>query len=196
MLCVQVLSAPDRKGKKGSWIDLAGQRRIMNDIDRFKYGEEVLFYLMTGAGCEEALYTTINFEKRIAKIRNLKSERDGVEIYKYVELSKEYCNRIKDKWSSIFKYTAHHYSTKVGEFLRELGLQGKSCHSLRHTFSSNLYYLGVDDKRCQMMMGHGSIMMTRDIYTTFDPTISAKDIIKIYGNLCPFVKQDKNKKAA
>jgi hypothetical protein len=34
-------------------------------------------------------------------------------------------------------------------------------------------------------MGHSSIMMTNDIYTTLDPSIKAADITAIYGNLYP-----------
>jgi len=180
------LKRPKQTVNKGTWIDLAGQKKILDKIlpldHEEKVGEEILFYLMTGTRCEEALHTTINFDKCIAHINGTKTDNAP----RYVELSRAYCDRIKDKWETMFKFGDHHYSRQVSLFLKSLGLSDKSCHNLRHTFSSNLYYLKVDDKKCQTMMGHASIMMTRDRYTTFDPTITPQDIINLYGNLYPF----------
>lgn len=189
------LKAPKRTGETGTWIDLDGQKKILDKIlpldHKEKIGEEVLFYLMTGARCEEALETTINFEKRVAKIRNMKAERDATPVYKYVELSQSYCDRIKEKWNLMFRHTAHYYSKEISKFIKSLKIGDKSLHSLRHTFSTNLYYLKTDDKSCQMAMGHASISMTRDVYTTYDPTIIADDIINLYGDLYPYGEGEK-----
>lgn len=38
-------------------------------------------------------------------------------------------------------------------------------HMLRHEFSTNLFYSGVDELEAQMVMGHASINTTRAIYT-------------------------------
>lgn len=59
----------------------------------------------------------------------------------------------------------------------------KKLHDLRHTFSSNLFYLEVPDKKRQYLLGHSSIAITNDIYTHLDPNIKKQDIlnfIKIY----------------
>ena len=56
---------------------------------------------------------------------------------------------------------------------------------LRHTFATNLFYLGVPDKERQSYMGHASSVLTNDIYTDFDPNITKKDILNLYINLYP-----------
>lgn len=41
-------------------------------------------------------------------------------------------------------------------------------HTFRHTYATNLYYAGIDIKRCQYLLGHSSIEMTLKIYTHLD----------------------------
>ncbi len=41
-------------------------------------------------------------------------------------------------------------------------------HIFRHTYATNLYYAGVDIKRCQYLLGHSSLEMTLKIYTHLD----------------------------
>lgn len=176
------LKRPPKQTKKGTWVDLDGQRKILDTIGKCKIGEEVLFYLMTGARCTEALHTTIDFEKCVAFVDGTKTKSAS----RYVELSKEYCARLKKNWSTMFKFKAGYYSNEISAFLTDIGLSEKTCHSLRHSFSTNLYYLGVNDKKCQHLLGHASITMTRDTYTTYDPTITREDIKKLYGNYYPF----------
>jgi len=200
------LPRPKQNTKKGTWINLDGQRKILDTILHSKFddsfdetrirkikesikriGEEVLFYIMTGARCAEALNTTINFEKCMSHVDGTKTKTAS----RYVDLSREYCQRLKPKWVTMFKCTAGYYSHEISEFLELLGIEDKTCHNLRHTFSTNLYYLGVDDKRRQALLGHSSIAMTQDIYTTLDPTIKRDDIINLYGNYYPFTAQEK-----
>jgi len=85
----------------------------------------------------------------------------------------------------MFKYRLDYYGRQCSEFLAGLGIEGKSLHSLRHTFSSNHYYLGTPDKKRQQLMGHKNISMTNDIYTTLDPTVKKQDILDIYSDLYP-----------
>jgi len=51
-----------------------------------------------------------------------------------------------------------------------------------------LYYLGVPDKLRQAQLGHASIVMTNDIYTHLDPTITREDILQLYGDWYPEFK--------
>ena len=69
-----------------------------------------------------------------------------------------------------------------------IGIKNKTLHNTRHTFSTNLYYLGVPDKQRQVYLGHSSIVMTNDIYTHLDPSITKNDIVKLYNNLYPDFK--------
>jgi len=167
--------------KKGSWINIEGQRLIWDNLNNCDIAEEILFYILTGARREEALNTTINFERRVAFIDGTKTGTSS----RYIELSPSYCTRLKKHWGNMFKYTTNYYSRHCVAFFDSLGVTGKSLHSLRHTFSSNHYYLGTPDVKRQYMLGHKSIVMTNDIYTTLDPSVTRRDIINIYGDLYP-----------
>ena len=119
-----------------------------------------------------------NFERNIAFIDGTKTQTSS----RYVELSPSYCKRLKIHWNSMFKNKPDYYTRTFKEFLESLGIDGKCIHSLRHTFSSNHYYLGTPDKKRQNMLGHSSIVMTNDIYTTLDLSVRKEDIISIYGD--------------
>ena len=171
---------PKSMGKKGSWIDLNGQAKIMANLDK-PFGKEMLFYLMTGCRRNEAFHTVIDFNKCVAHIDGTKTKTAS----RHVQLSKTFCDIIKDDWPTMFQYKGYTISKLCATFLESIGISGKSTHSLRHTFASNLYYLGVPDKLRQYLMGHASIVMTNDIYTTLDPTIKKRDIIDIWGHFYP-----------
>ncbi|MCL2630249.1 MAG: site-specific integrase [Firmicutes bacterium] len=175
---------PKSMCKKGTWLNIEEQKLIMNNLHKTNIGMEIQFYLLTGCRREEALKTTINFEKRIAYIAGTKTKGSA----RYVDLSPAYCEYLKSEWSKMFKFTTETYTRKCAEFFKEIGIKGKSLHSLRHTFATNLYYLGVPDKERQHLMGHASIVMTNDVYTTLDRSVKKEDIIEIYGELYPDFK--------
>ena len=59
-------------------------------------------------------------------------------------------------------------------------------YTLRHTFATNLYIIGVPEKDRQEYMGHVSgSPMTNDVYTTFTPDVKAENIYDIYGDFFP-----------
>lgn len=84
----------------------------------------------------------------------------------------------------LFKYSQYQISEMFKAFMKDVGVKG-TLYMLRHTYATNLYYLGVPDKERQVYMGHYSSALTNDIYTTFDPSIKKNDIVKLYNNLYP-----------
>ena len=70
------------------------------------------------------------------------------------------------------------------QFMQKCKIDG-SLYQLRHTFATNLFYLGVPDKERQSYMGHYSSVLTNDVYTDFDPNIKKEDILNLYINLLP-----------
>lgn len=170
--------------KKGSWIDLKGQMLLKQHLSNDLLSKEILFYLVTGCRLKEAETATIDFEKRIATIKRTKTENYGVQ-QTTIPLSKRFCDYIKDDWHRMFKTLKNSRCAKIVAFLKSIGINGKTVHSLRHTFSSNLYYLGVDPKKHQYLMGHSSIQQTYDTYTTLDISITKQDILDIWGDLYP-----------
>lgn len=170
-----------KKGTVGEWIDLSGQRTIKDNLDKCKIGNEILFYLLTGCRWNEAFDTTINFDKGTAFIDGTKTNNAP----RHMKLSKKFCDYFRDKWAGMFKLSPDYYSRQTTFFLRELGIKDKSLHDLRHSYSTNIYYLGVDPKRHQYLMGHKNIKLTYDVYTSFDPNITKQDILDIWGDWYP-----------
>lgn len=173
-----------RCGKPKTWLNLEEQKLLKQHLDDSIFSKEILFYLFTGCRLEEAFTAEINFEQCIAKINRKKTEYSGVKTT-YIPLSQKFCDYIKDDWPNMFKVTPHHVATQISRYLRKIGIPDKTTHSLRHTFSSNVYYLGTDPKRHQYLMGHSTIKLTFDIYTTLDITIKKEDIQDIWGDWYP-----------
>ena len=181
---ILTLKKPDGKGKKGAWFDLAEQKLLLESLQTCNIGREVLFYLMTGCRRDEAVAMkkeSINFEKSSIYVAGTKTDYSK----RHIRISATYCEQLKGSFDSMFKYTADYYTKQFRKFLDKLGIRDKALHDLRHTFSTNLFYLGIPDKKRQYLLGHASIVMTNDIYTTMDPNITKDDIIALYGNLYP-----------
>lgn len=82
-----------------------------------------------------------------------------------------------------FKYVTDNYSKKAHDIYVQANIKGKTLHDLRHTCSTNLFYLGVPDKQRQQILGHASIVMTNDIYTNLQEDIDKDGLLKLYNNL-------------
>lgn len=170
--------------QKGSWLNLEQQRLLKANLTNSIFSKEILFYLMTGCRLKESYDATIDFEKHLVYVNRHKTEHSGVKSTA-IPLSTTFCDYIKNDWSKMFKVKPTHMSQKITNFFRRISIKDKSTHSLRHTFSTNLYYLGIDPKKQQYLMGHASIKQTFDTYTTLDIAITKQDILDIWGNLYP-----------
>lgn len=170
--------------KKGSWLDLKQQRLLKEHLSDNILSKEIMFYLMTGCRLKEAETATVDFDRQVATIKRSKTENYGMK-QTTIPLSKKFCDYIKNDWSKMFKMLKNSRSHNITTFMKMIGIKDKSTHSLRHTFSSNLYYLGVDPKKHQYLMGHSSITQTYDTYTTLDISITKQDIIDIWGDFYP-----------
>ena len=85
----------------------------------------------------------------------------------------------------MFQKEKNYYTKAFQEYITKLGIKNKKLHDLRHTFSSNLFYLEIPDKKRQYLLGHASISITNDIYTHLDPNIKKQDILNLYKDLYP-----------
>ena len=181
---IATLKKPVHKVDKGSWLLPPDQQKLMDNLPNNILGKEILFYIMTGARLTEAKHTTIDFKRRVASIERPKTEESGITKTE-LPLSKEFCDMIKDDWHKMFKLQKNMQGKKIRDFLESIGIYGKTTHDLRHTFSTNIYYLGVDPKKHQYLMAHTTLKMSYDVYTSLVPYIKKQDILKIYGNLYP-----------
>lgn len=180
----QFLEIPKRCIEKGSAFTLAEQKLIFENLNKTKIKNEILFFLLTGARRGEAIAIkseNINFEKLNIFIYGTKTKN----AKRYIPISKDFAELLKKNFNNMFKFRNEFYTKKFKVFLNTIGIKNKTLHDLRHTFSTNLYYIGVPDKQRQYYMGHSSIVITNDIYTTLDPSTTKNDILKLYNNLYP-----------
>ncbi len=178
------LTKPQNKQNIGEWFNIDEQKLILENLDKSKMGNEILFYLMTGCRRNEAINVkikNINFNRNSIFIDGTKSKS----AKRYVPISQKYASILKDNFDKMFKNNKSWYSEQFQKFLQLPGIQNKKLHDLRHTFNTNLYYLGVNDKQRQYYMGHSSIVMTNDIYTHLDPNVTKDDILNLYKDLYP-----------
>ena len=66
----------------------------------------------------------------------------------------------------------------LGEQMEEKP-SGITPHIFRHTYATNLYRSGIDEKKAQYFLGHSSIQMTMDVYTHLDKQEVTNEIGKL-----------------
>lgn len=180
----QFISKPKNKTVKGQAFKISEQKLILDNLDKTPIKNEILFYILTGCRREEALntkYENIDFDKHTIFINGTKTKSSK----RYVPISKTYAEFLKYNFKSMFKFNKDYYTQEFATFLKSLNIKNHKLHDLRHTFSTNLYYLKVPDKERQSYMGHASIVMTNDIYTTLEPNVTKNDILNLYKDLYP-----------
>ncbi|MCL2255272.1 MAG: tyrosine-type recombinase/integrase [Firmicutes bacterium] len=181
---ISTLKCPAFEKVKGRWFDIEEQKIIHARKGETKIADEIDFYLMVGCRANEAPNCEPDFDNNRVWVNRQKS--DGTSGY--VKISQAYCDILRTKWDKMFKNgKGTNYAVRFREFLIKIGLKfdDTSLHSLRHTFCSNLFYLGANDKFRQHAMGHKDSRMTSDRYTTYDPNITKQEVLEIYGNLYP-----------
>ena len=179
-----LISKPKNEGEIGDWFTIREQKLILDNLNQTPIKNEILFYLMTGCRRREALnvkFEDINFDNNTIFINGTKTKK----AKRYVNISSKYAKILKANFVDMFTHGQDYYTKKFQEYLISLGIQNKKLHDLRHTFSSNLFYLEVPDKKRQYLLGHSSIAITNDIYTHLDPNIKKKDILNLYKDLYP-----------
>lgn len=180
----QLITKPKNKTKKGEWFTVEEQKLILNNLDQTPIKYEILLYLMTGCRRNEAINikpNDINYEKLSIFINGTKT----TSAKRYIPISKSFAKILKDNYGNMFKFKQDYYSRTFQDYLTKLGIKGKKLHDLRHTFNSNMFYLGVKDKERQYYMGHSSIVITNDIYTHLDINVTKEDILNLYKDLYP-----------
>lgn len=177
----QFLKLPKVETIKGTNFSLIEQKLILENLDKTPIKNEILFYLLTGCRKSEPYNIDINFEKNIILIKGTKTKSSS----RYVPISQKFNDYLKINFKDMFTKSSDYYYRQFKEYIERLGIKGKTLHDTRHTYSTNLYYLGVTDKQRQAYLGHSSILVTNDIYTHLDPSITKQDIVKLYNNLYP-----------
>lgn len=167
--------------KEVTCYTLDEQKKILSNIHKYKIGKYILAYLLTGARLNEL--RTI----RKDKIKNGYLYINGTKTKnskRWIKISPAYEQLLSKEEDPIFTMTEDKIQKRFNEYMEKLELKG-TIHKLRHTFNTNLYYLGATDMERKEFMGHASITTTNNIYTHLDRTVSKKDIINLYRDLYP-----------
>lgn len=157
------------------------EKIIRNLTPGDKFSDRILFYLVTGARPNEI--------KCVDKIKDGAIHIAGTKTKlanRWVVVSKAISDRYAEKEHSFFHFDEKNFREYFQIFLKKIGVRGDgTVYMLRHTFATNLFILGVPDKIRQVFMGHSSTKLTNDVYTSYDPTVTADDIRNLYGEFYP-----------
>lgn len=170
-----------QKGKR-EWFNIEEQKTILDNLPSTKMGLIVKALLLTGARPNELNgLSKLDIKGNYLHIKGTKTSN----AVRWVMISENFKKELLAQPNeTIFDYYLNRLQKDFREFMKSINLKG-TLYMLRHTFASNLFYLGVPDKQRQYYMGHASVVLTNDIYTTFDPTITKKDILNLYKDLYP-----------
>lgn len=169
--------------KKIEWFDLNEQKLILSNLTNDYFSLTIYTLLLTG--CRPSELTTIkktNIKNGLVLVEGTKTKN----AKRWIKISPFLEDKLrKQQNNEIFKnFNTQNFRQRFQRFLKRIRVKGTP-YMLRHTFATNLFYLGVPDKERQSYMGHASSVLTNDIYTDFDPNITKKDILNLYINLYP-----------
>jgi len=183
---IATLKLKKDRNTKGLWFNVEEQQLIYENRHKCTIGNEIEFFLMVGCRLSEAPKCRLELDKLRIWVERTKAHGSSG----YVPISQTYAEKLKNNWSNMFKQSNIDFYTR--EFVILLKLlkierqkNEKPIHRLRHTFATNLYYFGVDDKKRSYLLGHSSTKITNDIYTDFYLDIKGEDILNIYKDLYP-----------
>lgn len=184
----QIVKPRNKTKPNKTALNLQEQIDFMNQLT--KYDRDVqsfmIFSIILGSRRGETIkfkLEDINKEKNTIHIKGTKTYgadrriKISNEMIQYLEGNNRKNNEI------YFQRNADYYSKRCLEIYQLCGIENKTLHDLRHTCSTNLFYLGVPDKQRQQVLGHQSIIMTNDIYTNLQEDLDKEGIIKLYNNL-------------
>lgn len=166
-------------------LNLEEQTLLLSSLKNDIFSNRILFYLTTGVRPSEI--KTIKKEEikpNYIKINGTKTKR----AVRWIKVSQKISNMINNQPDDFFKFDNKRFREKLQNHCKAIGINYEQLdiYTLRHTFATNLYIIGVAEKDRQTYMGHTSgSTMTNDVYTTFSPDVTAKDIYNIYGENYP-----------
>ncbi len=162
-------------------FNLNDQHKILTNLADDKLSWHILGFLMTGARLSELQsIKKENIKRGYLLIQGTKTRS----AERWVKISAKYEQMLMEHEEPLFPYTDKTLQKLFRTFLANIGVKG-TIHMLRHTFNTNLYYLGATDMERKEFMGHSSITITNDIYTHLDKTITKNDVINLYKDLYP-----------
>jgi integrase len=146
-------------------LQIGEQCRALDAIDNPEYKRMFVFMCCTGFRISEALSLCAeDFDAKNGVIylktpdtKTKKHKRKVPYLPELIDLP------AKGRIFACIKQTT--FRTYFSDLFGKLGIKAVP-HSFRHTFASNCYHAGIKDKQIQEWLGHSTIAMTLDVYTT------------------------------
>jgi len=161
---------------------LQQQTDILEAIQKTDIEVPIMLFLLTGIRRNEYEGTKIikSINNNMLKIKNEK-KRNNEESYRYIDLS-EKATKYFLTHSGYFDITSELLYRKFSKVLKTLKIKG-SLHTLRHTFTTNHFYLGTPVKMVSYWLGHETVELTQNIYTHIDRSIKKEEIKELYQGM-------------
>lgn len=165
-------------------LNLEEQRALLASLNDDVFSRRVIVYLCTGARPSE--FATIRKEDLRpgwVKINGTKTKGST----RWVKISMHIYEILRSATSDFFKFDIRKFRQRLQRKCADVGINyDVDIYTLRHTFATNLYILGVPEKDRQTYMGHVSgSTITNNVYTTFTPDVRPENIYDIYGDFLP-----------
>ena len=164
-------------------LSIEDQKLLVDNLDLdTNFGKRVMFYLLTGARPAE-MKTVTEIKKGFVHLVGTKTKHAD----RWIKLSDSAMALFESEPIEFYRFDLKRFRQRLQKFVEQYcGIKSYvTIYTLRHTFATNLYYLGCPDKERAVYMGHTTTKTTNDFYTSLDPTISAVDIKNIYGDFYP-----------
>lgn len=164
-------------------LSIEDQQRLVQNLDLdTNFGKRVMFYLLTSARPAE-MKTVTEIKKGFVHLCGTKTKHAD----RWIKLSESAMKLFENAPVEFYRFDLKRFRQRLQKFVEQYcGIKSYvTVYTLRHTFATNLYYLGCPDKERAAYMGHTTTKTTNDFYTSLDPTISAIDIKNIYGDFYP-----------
>lgn len=165
-------------------LNLEEQRALVGSLKDDTFGRRVMFYLCTGARPSEFATVRKNeLRPGWVKINGTKTAK----ATRWVKISERMYRMLLNAPEEFFRFDSKKFRIRLQKTCAAAGIDyDVDIYTLRHTFATNLYIIGVPEKDRQEYMGHVSgSPMTNDVYTTFTPDVKAENIYDIYGDFFP-----------
>lgn len=161
------------------------QIQLLKAVKKSKIYTFVVFSLVVGSRREETMQfdisTDLDERKKQIHIKGTKTKNAD----RYVAVTSEFIEFLKANMKkNRFDFKESYPTHELGRIFKALKIDA-CLHSLRHTCSANMYFLGAKDKYRQMQLGHASIVTTNNIYTNIKENIRPRALRLIYGGLYP-----------
>ena len=155
------------------------QEQFVEACKESDYKDYYLLALYTGMRKSELMALTIDdidFESKYIRVNKIVNTSNKVVETTKTKTSKrliplfDNCEDILVKYKNlsknerIFKLSQAQTTRKFNDIIKRAGLSGFTIHSLRHTFATNCFELGIPSKQVQAWLGHSESKITENVY--------------------------------